>query len=309
MKLVTVDEMRELERLSEAEGVSNEALMDAAGLATARTAWSALEHLDQTPTVVALIGAGNNGGDGLVAARLLRGWGASVTAYLCARRAPDDRLVAGCRESGVQIETAGDAQDLTGLRALLSAADLALDAVLGTGRSRPIEGSLAAIIAALNDERLARDSLCVLALDIPSGADADSGACDVSGVVADVTVTFACPKVGLLRSPAWSRAGRLVVADIGIPPRLLAPIATWAIYFTLHLPVPLYAVALWFYVYMIVDLLRQRSPTAFSFLFIVLAGRMLNTIYLNQLALLSVLMLILSLHQTSSNESMETNRK
>jgi len=90
---------------------------------------------------------------------------------------------------------------------------------------------------------------------------------------------------------------------------LLAPIATWAIYFTLHLPVPLYAVALWFYVYMIVDLLRQRSPTAFSFLFIVLAGRMLNTIYLNQLALLSVLMLILSLHQTSSNESMETNRK
>ncbi len=226
MKLVTVDEMRELERLSEAEGVSNEALMDAAGLATARTAWSALEHLDQTPTVVALIGAGNNGGDGLVAARLLRGWGASVTAYLCARRAPDDRLVAGCRESGVQIETAGDAQDLTGLRALLSAADLALDAVLGTGRSRPIEGSLAAIIAALNDERLARDSLCVLALDIPSGADADSGACDVSGVVADVTVTFACPKVGLLRSPAWSRAGRLVVADIGISPRLLAPIAT-----------------------------------------------------------------------------------
>jgi hypothetical protein len=88
---------------------------------------------------------------------------------------------------------------------------------------------------------------------------------------------------------------------------LLAPIATWAIYFTLHLPVPLYAVALWFYVYMAVDLIRQRSPTAFSFLFILLAGRMLNTIYLNQLALLGVLMLIMPLHTISSREAKETN--
>jgi hypothetical protein len=83
---------------------------------------------------------------------------------------------------------------------------------------------------------------------------------------------------------------------------LLAPILTWAIYFTLHLPVHLYAVALWFYVYMIVDLIRQRSPTTFSFLLILLAGRMLNTIYLNQLALLGVLMLIMPLHQISSRE-------
>ena len=88
---------------------------------------------------------------------------------------------------------------------------------------------------------------------------------------------------------------------------LLAPIATWAIYFTLHLPVPLYAVALWFYVYMAVDLIRQRSPTAFSFLFILLAGRMLNTIYLNQLALLGVLMLIMPLPTISSREAKETN--
>jgi hypothetical protein len=90
---------------------------------------------------------------------------------------------------------------------------------------------------------------------------------------------------------------------------LLAPIATWAVFFTLHLPVPSYAVALWFYVYMVVDLSRRRSPTAFSFLFILLAGRMLNTIYLNQLALLGVLMMIIPLHQGSSRETMEANGK
>ncbi|MBQ03562.1 hypothetical protein CL673_02470 [Candidatus Bathyarchaeota archaeon] len=81
---------------------------------------------------------------------------------------------------------------------------------------------------------------------------------------------------------------------------LLAPIATWSVYFTLHLPAPFYVVALWFYIYMIVDLFQQRSPIVFSFLFLLLAGRMLNTIYLNQLALLSVLVLIMPLYQGSS---------
>ena len=226
MKLVTVDEMRELERLSEAEGVSTEALMETAGLAVARVAWSSLRHLNQAPSVVALIGSGNNGGDGLVAVRHLREWGASVTAYLCASRSPDDPLISGCREAGVQIEPAEGAQDLAGLKSFLATADLALDAVLGTGRSRPIEGHLADAFAALNQERLGRDSLCVLAVDVPSGTEADSGGSDPASVVADVTVTFGCPKTGLLRLPASDRAGRVVVADIGIPPRLHAPLAT-----------------------------------------------------------------------------------
>jgi len=85
---------------------------------------------------------------------------------------------------------------------------------------------------------------------------------------------------------------------------LLAPILTWSVYFTLHLPVPFYAISMWFASYVLIDLLRQRSVTAFSFLFLIPAGRMLNTIYLNQLALLGVLTLIqpLTSYRSLSNQ-------
>lgn len=216
MRIVTVDEMRDLERRSAAEGVTTDALMERAGLAVARVAWREMDSRPGTRALV-LVGPGNNGGDGLVAARHLQAWGAHVTAYLCGPRPPEDLKAHPARAAGVQVAAANDDLALTGLRRLMGDARLVVDAVLGTGKARPIAGPLSAMLAALREERILRPDLKLLALDLPTGLDADTGEADPACPAADVTVTLGCPKAGLLRFPGAAKVGRLVVADIGIP--------------------------------------------------------------------------------------------
>jgi|FaiFalDrversion3_1042247.scaffolds.fasta_scaffold02213_2 NAD(P)H-hydrate epimerase len=219
MKAVTAEQMRRLERESEGLGVSLGQLMENAGLQVAREVWEGLGKRGGAE-VVALIGPGNNGGDGLVAARHLASWGAKVAAYLVLPRRPEDPLVAQAQARGVEVvEAAGD-DGLTVLHSLLSTADLVLDAVLGTGRRRPLEGVVAEVFRLVARVRSQRPSLRLVALDLPSGLDPDTGEVDPLTPYADVTITLGFPKVGLFLFPGAERVGRLEVVDIGIPEHL-----------------------------------------------------------------------------------------
>ena len=133
MRVLSTQQMQRLEQGAEAGGVSTDTLMERAGLAVASWAWRTMRIGED---VLVLVGSGNNGGDGLVAGRHLQDWGAHVQVYLCTMRRPD-LLLAETVEAGAQVVDSKDDADGSLLRQSLSSAGLVVDAVLGTGRSRP----------------------------------------------------------------------------------------------------------------------------------------------------------------------------
>jgi hydroxyethylthiazole kinase-like uncharacterized protein yjeF len=186
------DQARQVDALAEERfGVSVEWLMEAAG-------WQIARFVGQRATVVC--GVGNNAGDGLAAARHLHRWGrlASVCCVDVTRlRGPAARELDALRKLGVEV--AGDLQ--------LDDAEVIVDAIFGTGLSRAPEGKFAAWIEAINASRKS-----VVAVDVPSGLDADSGVAYAPCVQANVTITLGLPKPGLLKLPM-----DVLVADIGVP--------------------------------------------------------------------------------------------
>ena len=220
MKLVTAAQMRALEEAAVAAGGSLDELMAAAGLAVAQEAWMQLGQLEDRRIAV-LVGPGNNGGDGLVAARHLADWGAQVRCYALAPR--DDPQWTQTVEAGIPCgSTADDDDSLEALRALVDSAELIIDALLGAGTSRPIEGTLAGMMEALAAARAQRAAPRLIAVDLPTGIDPDSGLADPLTVAPDETVTFAYPKVGLYTQPGAALAGDVQTVDIGIPKDLAA---------------------------------------------------------------------------------------
>ena len=217
MKIVTSEQMRRIEARSEQAGVSTDTLMERAGLEVARRARHHLGHLVGVRVAV-MVGPGNNGGDGLVAARHLHTWGARVALYLCVdRRQPDPKLDVVRSQDVTTLEASQD-EGLVHLRDMLASAHVVIDSVLGTGRARPLEGTLRAIMLELSAAKARRGELRVLALDLPTGLDADTGAVDAACPRADVTVTLGYPKAGLYAYPGADRTGSLEFVDIGIPP-------------------------------------------------------------------------------------------
>jgi ADP-dependent NAD(P)H-hydrate dehydratase / NAD(P)H-hydrate epimerase len=188
-------------------GVPQTVLMENAG----RSAAALVVRLHAPRDVVGLIGSGNNGGDGLVALRTLASWGCSVRAILVADRTADDPLLHGWP---VDVRSDADLSD-AGWAAVLASADVVVDGVLGTGvRGAPRERQARAI------GRLEGSATPVLALDVPSGIDATTGAVPGAAVRAATTVAFGAPKLGALLHPARARVGRHVVVEIGFPPLL-----------------------------------------------------------------------------------------
>ncbi len=165
--------------------------------------------------VVVLCGTGNNGGDGFGAARLLRHSPATgeVLVLLVGARG---RVSGDAAEMLRRLENVGGVvAEVCGEEGLepLRGATLVVDALFGTGLSRPVEAtSLPALAFRLASSRRA----FVVAVDVPSGLDSGSGRADVPHVHADLTVTFGFPKLAHLLSPAASSCGRVVVADIGL---------------------------------------------------------------------------------------------
>ena len=216
MKIVTSDQMREIEARSERAGVSTDVLMERAGLQVARRARHHLGHLTGVPITV-LAGPGNNGGDGLVAARHLCGWGARVLVYICLDRREPDHELAKIRRLDLTVVSAAEDEGLARLKEALASSHLVVDAVLGTGRARPIQDPLKAILGALSEARSRPSRPRVLALDMPTGLDADTGAVDPLCPVADITVALGYPKVGLFSHTGADKVGTLEVVVIGIP--------------------------------------------------------------------------------------------
>ena len=218
MKLVTVAEMQRAE--GEA-AVPVPELMENAGLAVAQEAWLTLGELAERRILV-LAGPGNNGGDGLVAARHLKDWGAEVCVYFLKPRDAADPVFAALAQRQVTTAVAEDetAAGYPTLVEWLQRADLVIDALLGTGRARPIEGALADVLDRLREARQRRLPPHLIAVDLPTGVDADTGAVDPHAVPADETVALGWSKVGLHVLPASQYAGRIEVVDIGIPTSL-----------------------------------------------------------------------------------------
>ena len=217
--VVTAAEMRELDRATIEEiGIPAFTLMETAGRAVAD---AAIEMLDDRRGPVAVVcGSGNNGGDGYVAARVLRSHGIDAVVYLAT---PRDAIKGAAAEHLAVLEKAGGvvlsiatAPELDAVEGEIVDATLVIDALFGVGLTRPIEGHLADVVHAMV---LAPR---VLAVDIPSGLHADTGRALGASVVAERTVTMAALKIGLVSAPGFARCGEVDIVDIGIPTQLIA---------------------------------------------------------------------------------------
>jgi ADP-dependent NAD(P)H-hydrate dehydratase / NAD(P)H-hydrate epimerase len=236
LKIVTTAQMRAIEAAADASGLTYAQLMQNAGRAAARRAQALLGDLDQ-PRVTVLVGKGNNGGDGLVAARLLAESG-TVRCYLLAPR-PDDPLVAAAEAAGAVMANAEDDQGYRVLRQMVSSADLLVDALFGIGIRLPLRGAAVKILqitGSILDERRAQQPQdrvinptqpdyavgkrhwpLVLAVDCPSGLDCDSGEVDPHTLPADESITFIAVKPGQITFPGARYVGQLTAATAGVP--------------------------------------------------------------------------------------------
>ena len=215
MKLITAAQMLTLEQAAVAAGATVEQLMEQAGLAVAQEAWLSLGVVEGRRILV-LVGPGNNGGDGLVAAAHLAEWGADVAVYLLLERT-GDRNLDHLSVRGVPAFVATEDEGYASLMEALDGAELVIDALLGTGRSRPIDGALADVLHLLRAAGERSLPPKIIAVDLPTGVDADSGRVDPLAITADMTVTLGFAKVGLYTLPGSARAGQIQVVDIGLP--------------------------------------------------------------------------------------------
>lgn len=238
MKLVTASQMRALEQRADASGNSYAAMMERAGALSAQALMERVTVRDRN--ILVLVGPGNNGGDGLVCARVLHDAGARVTLYVW-RRVPAQSDVNWelCMQRNIPYTRLEDDTAFSKLQDELARADCIIDALLGTGVARPIEGALQELLHtirhALGKKISRQESLrsitpslshsltlslhhpFTLAIDLPTGLNPDTGALDPAALSADVTVTFAFPKIGQYALPGADAVGELVVAEIGIP--------------------------------------------------------------------------------------------
>lgn len=230
MKILTADEMRAADRLtSEKYGVTSLALMENAGQAVARFV---LREFACASNIVVLCGKGNNGGDGFVAARALAEAGRRVSVFLLGN---PEQLKGDAAEMfqrlprTFHVETAAEESALSSekAQALLRSADLLLDAVVGAGFKPPLRG----MAAALRDE-IQQLAIPVVAVDLPSGWDADSRKYALEGAYrADAVVTFTAPKLAHVCGNLTDSAVKpIVVAAIGSPEKAVQSSLglTWA---------------------------------------------------------------------------------
>ena len=217
MRLASAAQMREIDRCTiEEYGFPGMVLMENAGRAVAAAAGDLLAA--EGGLAVILVGKGNNGGDGFVAARHLAGMGVdTLTLLFCPGEDLSGDAAANYRyavQIGLTIIEQPDDEELL---SALEQADVVVDALLGTGISGEVHGRLREVIVALGE-----CAAPVVAVDIPSGVNADTGQPAGVAVEAHTTVTFGLAKPGHMLYPGRAHTGILQVADIGLASRLVA---------------------------------------------------------------------------------------
>ena len=222
MKYVQVAEMIAIEKEADAGGYTYPQMMEQAGLGLAEVLRDAYNHLDDRK-ILGLVGSGNNGGDTLVACTYLQDWGWQTTSYIVRPRAKDDPLVMRVLNAGGTVIKLEDDPEFQILIASLETHPIWMDGILGTGIRLPLSGGVGEV---LDLARRKADNLPIrphiVAVDCPSGVDCDSGEAAEACIPAEITVTMAAVKQGLLKFPAFKFVGELQTVGIGLPDGLLA---------------------------------------------------------------------------------------
>jgi NAD(P)H-hydrate epimerase len=215
-KLVSVSEMLAIEQAADKSGLSYARLMENAGRSLAN---AVIAHSHKSnKSVLGLAGSGNNGGDTLVALELLAKKGWQATAYLV-KRDMQEKHVKRAKKAGVSI-VASDKSG-TKLSKLIPKHVVLLDGLLGTGIHLPLREPFATVLAGVKEilGSMAHPPF-IVAVDCPSGMDTDSGEIPAEMLKANLTVSMAAVKRGMLTLPAFDHLGKLVVGDIDLPPDL-----------------------------------------------------------------------------------------
>ncbi|MFC1989196.1 NAD(P)H-hydrate dehydratase [Chloroflexota bacterium] len=216
MKIVTADQMRQIDQECGNIGLPTNVLMENAGKAVAEEVKRILGVIEKQ-SIIILIGPGNNGGDGLVAARYLHDWGAGVNLYFFGKRLDGDSNLELLRQRGIPCLEMTHDENMYKFDEWLLSATVVIDALFGTGKSRPLDDTVARVLERVSKAKEKQPGPHIIALDLPSGLNADSGVADPACLYADNTITLGFPKPGLFNLPGAERAGRITVADIGIP--------------------------------------------------------------------------------------------
>jgi len=225
MKILTANQMRQVEQECAKIGLATDLLMENAGKAVAEEVRKILGKIDKQHILI-LIGPSNNGGDGLVAARHLHDWGAKVSLYLCGQRPQNDKNLELVHKRKITCIEATQDENLNKLDEVLASANAVIDALFGTGKIRPFRDILWQVLDKVSRAEKRQPGLHIVALDLPSGLDADTGAVDTACLYADNTITLGFPKPGLFKFPGAKRVGKITVADIGIPTHLTEKVKT-----------------------------------------------------------------------------------
>ena len=220
MKVATAEEIRQLDQEAiEKLGIPGVVLMENAGLHVVRVMNERYLKLKKKKVLI-VCGKGNNGGDGFVVARHLDNQGVEVRVTLLAEKQHlKGEAKINCdvvEKMDIPIVEITSNEQLPAFRNLLQQTDIVVDAILGTGLHDAVKGLYKHIIESIN-----KSQKPIIAVDIPSGLSADTGVVYGSCIKADVTVTFAVPKRGVILYPAADHVGDLKVVDIGIPKQLV----------------------------------------------------------------------------------------
>ncbi len=218
MRLVSVAQMKKLERQADAGGLSYERMMARAGKKLAEVIHARCS-VNEFRSVLGLIGNGNNGGDTLVALTHLKREGWPVKAYIVKEREKNDHQTSAYLAAGGELANHSEDQSFKVLKNWVNTSDVILDGILGTGISLPLRGSIPEVLSIISSNK---KNPFIVAVDCPSGVDCDSGEAAKECLKADLTVCMAAVKQGLLKYPAHHLAGELAVVDIGLPGSLPA---------------------------------------------------------------------------------------
>ena len=214
MKLVTVSQMQAIEKEADASGLTYDMMMQNAGQGLADILLDIFSDEDAEHEVVGLVGPGNNGGDTLIALTALVQAGWKARAYLVKRK--KDELVRTFTDAGGELIQTQKDDTFFPLSSFLESADVLLDGILGTGIKLPLKKDIAELLEEVNGVLDVLDETpLIVAVDCPSGVDCDSGESAEETIHADITVTMAAVKQGLVKLPAFEYVGGLQVVDIG----------------------------------------------------------------------------------------------